>query len=60
MKLSSQKRIIKNAVSRAAINNNDRIAIARAAAVDADSRGVNVQSASYLHDLFCAMLDDIC
>ena len=62
MKLSSEKRIIRNAVKRAAdneYNDNNREQIARAASVDADKRGVNVLSAPYLNDIFCAALDGL-
>lgn len=61
MKLSTEKKIINNAVAKAVSQcheDTNRGDIAILASRLADKKGVNVLSAPHLNDIFCDALDD--
>ncbi len=58
--LKKQKEIIYSAVSKAANGSESRNDTAHKAVWIADEKGVNVQAAPYLQDIFYEALDEYC
>ena len=59
-KMKNEKKIIRTEVKNASRHGRDRSEIARIAAINADKKGVNVQAAPYLQNIFYDALDEFC